>query len=197
MEIKCPKCKKRYEVEDAAPGQEIQSICPRCSNQFNYVVPTQAVAAIVPAVTTAPVVNEVSQTELVKTHPCPQCGRTVNDGASYCPECGAYQYAGPDPKAQPQQIVQPQIVYVQQPQSQPQMNNGRIRLHDRSKTVAALLAFFLGGLGIHKFYLGQIGMGVLYLLFCWTWIPSIIAFVEFIIYLCTSDADFDAKYNYQ
>jgi len=199
MEIKCPKCKKRYEVEDAAPGQEIQSICPRCSNQFNYVVPAQAMAAIIPAIPTPPGVSqsEASQTELINTHPCPQCRCQVNDGASYCPGCGAYQFDGPDPKAQvqAQTVVQPQIVYVQQPQ--PQMNNGRIRLHDRSKTVAALLALFLGGLGIHKFYLGQIGLGVLYLLFCWTWIPSIIAFVEFIIYLCTSDADFDAKYNYQ
>ena len=199
MEIKCPKCKKRYEVEDAASGQEIQSICPRCSNQFNYVVPAQAVAAVIPAVPTTPAVSqpEASQTELIKTHLCPQCGCQVNDGASYCPGCGAYQFAGQDPKAQvqAQTVVQPQIVYVQHPQ--PQMNNGRIRLHDRSKTVAALLALFLGGLGIHKFYLGQIGLGVLYLLFCWTWIPSIIAFVEFIIYLCTSDADFDAKYNYQ
>lgn len=197
MEIKCPKCKKRYEVEDAAPGQEIQSICPRCSNQFNYVVPAQAMAAIVPTLPSTPAVSqpEVSQTELIKTHPCPQCGCQVNDGASYCPGCGSYQFAGPDPKAQVQTVVQPQIVYVQQPQ--PQMNNSRPRIHDRSRIVAALLALFLGGIGIHKFYLGQIGLGVLYLLFCWTWIPSIIAFVEFIIYLCTSDADFDAKYNYQ
>ena len=199
MEIKCPKCKKRYEVEDAAPGQEIQSVCPRCSTQFNYIVPAQAMAAIVPTTPTVPATTQVSQpevskTELIKTHPCPQCGCQVNDGASYCPGCGSYQFAGPDPKAQTQTVVQPQIVYVQQ--QQPQMNNGRHRLHDRSKVTAALLAFFLGGLGIHKFYLGQTSMGVLYLLFCWTWIPSIIAFVEFIIYLTMSDNDFDEKYNY-
>jgi len=34
----------------------------------------------------------------------------------------------------------------------------------KSKTVAILLSFFLGGLGIHRFYLGYTGLGVLMLL---------------------------------
>ncbi|RJX80311.1 NINE protein [Escherichia coli] len=59
---------------------------------------------------------------------------------------------------------------------------------------AALLAFFLGGLGAHKFYLGKVGQGFLYL-FCWTFIPAIVAFIEFFIYLCTSDEDFARKYG--
>ncbi|WP_180073870.1 MULTISPECIES: TM2 domain-containing protein [unclassified Acinetobacter] len=63
------------------------------------------------------------------------------------------------------------------------------------RIVAALLAFFLGGFGIHKFYLGRIGWGIVYLLFCWTFIPSIVAFIEFIVYLCTSDEDFARKYG--
>ncbi|AZS50245.1 NINE protein [Entomomonas moraniae] len=65
----------------------------------------------------------------------------------------------------------------------------------KSRIAAALLAFFLGGFGIHKFYLGQVGLGFLYLIFCWTGIPAIVAFIEFIIYLCMSDETFDAKYN--
>jgi TM2 domain-containing membrane protein YozV len=48
----------------------------------------------------------------------------------------------------------------------------------KDPTAAVLLALFLGGLGIHKFYLGQAGLGVLYLIFCWTGIPSIVAFIE-------------------
>jgi TM2 domain-containing membrane protein YozV len=65
----------------------------------------------------------------------------------------------------------------------------------RNRTVAALLAFFAGGFGIHKFYLGQNGWGILYLLFCWTFIPGIIAFFEFIGLLVMSDQAFDAQYN--
>jgi len=48
----------------------------------------------------------------------------------------------------------------------------------KNPTTAVLLALFLGGLGIHKFYLGQTGMGVVYIIFCWTYIPAIIAFFE-------------------
>ncbi len=65
----------------------------------------------------------------------------------------------------------------------------------KSKTTAALLAFFLGGIGVHHFYLGKTTAGVLSLLFCWTFIPSIVAFVNFIMLLVMSDADFNAKYN--
>jgi TM2 domain-containing membrane protein YozV len=68
--------------------------------------------------------------------------------------------------------------------------------YNRSRIVAALLALFIGGLGIHKFYLGKGGQGLLYLLFCWTFIPSFIAFVEFIMYMVMSDENFDRRYNY-
>lgn len=65
----------------------------------------------------------------------------------------------------------------------------------KSRLAAILLAFFLGGFGVHKFYLGQVVAGIFYLLFCWTFIPSIIAFIEFIIYICMSDEDFAKKYG--
>lgn len=65
----------------------------------------------------------------------------------------------------------------------------------KNKITAALLAFFLGGIGAHKFYLGRIGQGILYLIFCWTFIPAVIAFIEFIVYLCTSEEDFARKYG--
>jgi TM2 domain-containing membrane protein YozV len=63
------------------------------------------------------------------------------------------------------------------------------------KKTALLLAFFLGGLGIHKFYTRKTWLGVLYLVFCWTYIPGCVAFIEFIIWLCTDQAEWDTKYN--
>lgn len=65
----------------------------------------------------------------------------------------------------------------------------------KSKIVAGLFAILLGGIGIHKFYLGKIGQGIVYILFCWTFIPALIGFVEGIIYLTMSDEAFAAKFG--
>jgi len=56
---------------------------------------------------------------------------------------------------------------------QNQLNNVR-----KDRTVALLLTLFFGGVGAHHFYLNKLGLGVIYLLFCWTLIPAIIAFIE-------------------
>ena len=64
----------------------------------------------------------------------------------------------------------------------------------KNKVAAGVLAILLGGLGIHKFYMGEIGLGILYFLFAWTGIPAIIGLVEGIIYLTTSDEEWLKKY---
>lgn len=65
----------------------------------------------------------------------------------------------------------------------------------RSRVTAGILGILLGGLGVHKFYLGQTGLGIIYILFSWTFIPLIVGFIEGITYLTMNDADFNAKYN--
>lgn len=52
-----------------------------------------------------------------------------------------------------------------------------------NKVAYCLLCFFLGGLGVHKFYAGKIGLGILYLLFSWTFVPVIISVIELLIAL--------------
>jgi len=73
----------------------------------------------------------------------------------------------------------------------------------KDKIAAALLAFFLGMFGAHKFYLNKTGAGVTMLLlstvgcillFIPPMIMALIAFIEFIIYLVTDDAEFQRKY---
>lgn len=65
----------------------------------------------------------------------------------------------------------------------------------KSKIAAGLLAFFLGPLGIHRFYLGQTGLGIAYLIFCWFPVTWLIAFIDFIVFLTMDEDVFNAKYN--
>ena len=64
----------------------------------------------------------------------------------------------------------------------------------KNRKLAAILAIALGGFGAHKFYLGKFLWGVIYLLFCWTGIPTIISLIEGILLLMESDASFNKKY---
>lgn len=101
---------------------------------------------------------------------CSECGEIIKAKAEICPKCGVRQNPPPN-------------VFR------------ATTISGKSRIAAALFAFFLGGLGVHKFYLGRVGQGILYLLFCWTFIPAIIAFIEFIIYLVMSDEEFNRKYG--
>ncbi len=101
---------------------------------------------------------------------CQECGEIINAKAEICPKCGVRQQSAAT-------------------------NPMSIAPNGKSKIAAALFAFFLGGFGFHKFYLGRIGWGIIYLLFCWTFIPVIIGFIEAILFLVMSDEDFNHKYG--
>jgi len=134
---------------------------------------------------------------------CPQCGAPIDPGASECKFCGeklavrqvVQQMQQPQQVVyaqQPQQVVysQPQVVYAQQPVYSTAINPA---WPIKNKTTAGILAIFLGGLGVHKFYLGKTGAGILYLLFCWTYIPEILGIIEGIMYLTSNDENFMIK----
>ncbi|MDS0221329.1 NINE protein [Haloarcula sp. S1AR25-5A] len=97
---------------------------------------------------------------------CSSCGEVIKSEAEICPECGVSQSSG---------------------------STGSDAGPDR--TTAGLLAILLGGLGVHKFYMGDTGMGILYLLFCWTFIPAIVGLIEGILYLTKSDEEFAQTYT--
>lgn len=48
---------------------------------------------------------------------------------------------------------------------------------------------------LHKFYLGQTGLGIVYLIFFWTFIPALIGLVEAIRLLLMSDVEFAQRYG--
>lgn len=48
----------------------------------------------------------------------------------------------------------------------------------KDEVVGVLLALFLGTFGAHHFYLRRPGLGILYCVFSWTGIPTVISFIE-------------------
>lgn len=68
-------------------------------------------------------------------------------------------------------------------------------LEGRQKKTAVVLAAVLGGLGMHKFYLGEKVHGLIYLTMCWTLVPTVIGWFEAINYSQMSRVTFNLMYN--
>ena len=103
---------------------------------------------------------------------CSECGAIINAKAEICPKCGVRQTPPPCT-----------------------VNLGATAPNGKSKLAAALFAIFLGGIGVHKFYLGKVGLGVVYFLFCWTGIPALVGIIEGVLLLVMSDEEFIQKYG--
>lgn len=72
-------------------------------------------------------------------------------------------------------------------------------MESRSRTTAALLALFGGVFGMHFFYLGRTGLGIMSVIFTFSGglapVAAIIGFINFLILLGMSDGEFDKRYN--
>lgn len=78
-----------------------------------------------------------------------------------------------------------------------QGNNYNQPYRSEKKVAAGILAILLGGLAIHKFYLGYTKTGIIQLILslvtCGT-VGGLIGLIEGIIYLTKSDEEFDRTY---
>jgi TM2 domain-containing membrane protein YozV len=95
---------------------------------------------------------------------CPKCGRETQDKTKFCGWCGADMNNPFQTKEKP---IQPEVMDekdVKRQQSKETNPNPNPMLEPKSKLVAGLLAIFVGGLGIHNFYLGYTQRGLIQLL---------------------------------
>lgn len=76
-------------------------------------------------------------------------------------------------------------------------SEGLNEVTENKKLAAGLLGIFLGGFGIHKFYLGYTKEGVMQIIgtVVTCGMASIIGFIEGIIYLTKSDEEFYETYQ--
>ena len=65
----------------------------------------------------------------------------------------------------------------------------------KNKNEAGILAIVLGGFGMHKFYLGKYGQGLIYAAFCWSFIPALIGIAEGIHFLTESQEQFEEEFS--
>ena len=116
---------------------------------------------------------------------CRNCGEIIDEEAEICPECGVRVKDSSGNNVN---------INMENNQVQSHGNSGPM-VSNKSKILAGILGMLLGGLGLHKFYLGQAGRGVLFLLFFWTGIPAIVGFIQGLSYLFMSEQRFAQKFG--
>ena len=85
---------------------------------------------------------------------CKQCGKPIDDGQDLCEDCKNNANANMNNGTNPTVNVNVNAGY----------NNANTNAPQKSKIAAGLLGIFLGGLGVHNFYLGYTGKAVAQLL---------------------------------
>ena len=131
---------------------------------------------------------------------CSQCGSEIEDNAKFCNYCGNTIASQPAPENMsiPKQQAYTQTHYAPPPQSTMSQTTPHPAhpQYEKNRIVAGILGIILGTFGIHKFYLGKMGNGVMYLCFFWTGIPSLMGLVEGIMYLVESDKAFQERVQF-
>lgn len=136
-------------------------------------------------------ISQSAEPGSASTIECPFCAEQINARAKKCRFCG--------------ETIDVTLRRAEEALRASERHSGNVYMNAavaatpmaprHSRIAAALLAILLGGIGAHKFYLGRGGQGILYLIFCWTFIPGLIALVEGIVYACSNDESFHAKYG--
>lgn len=102
---------------------------------------------------------------------CKHCGAEISDKAAICVKCGV--------------ATAPSGA----------LDSGE--KSDKTRIAYILLGLFLGGLGIHNFYVGRTTQGVIQLLMClvtgWLVFPLIAVWIWVLIEVCTVDKDAKGK----
>ncbi|MBQ9079602.1 MAG: NINE protein [Clostridia bacterium] len=98
---------------------------------------------------------------------CSHCGSELLDEAVICPKCGCAVEGAKKPETV-------------------------VNASPKSRLIALLLCFFVGGIGVHRFYVGKIGTGILWLLTggCF----GIGVLVDVIMIACGSFTDKEGKF---
>lgn len=123
---------------------------------------------------------------------CKNCGKPIDEGAAICVNCGFQKGAGMNYCQHCGEQIAPGAVVCmkcgfaiqQQPVYDPATQ--------KSKIAAGLLGIFLGGLGIHNFYLGYTGKAIAQILLSCIGIGPIWGLIEGIMILAGS-IDKDAR----
>lgn len=213
----CPECAATFNLDSSKAGK--RSRCPTCAAEF--VIPKGDEPANAPAATDTVEVNPCPKCQTRLSVSATDVGKDVA-----CPYCQTVFLAQTESRRNTYSMSQRPVAEMERPSrrrardededddrpsrrhrrdddddeddDRPRRKSRRRRQTEESKRITAgILALFLGGWGIHKFYLGYTNAGVIQLVlsFVTCGASGFIALAEGIIYLTKSDEDFVETYQ--
>ena len=133
------------------------------------------------------------------TAACPFCEAAIGSQAKKCRHCGEWVSRSCERCGTPiraEWAARGLCAECQRLQHPPAASATPLAIpRKKSRGVAAFTAFFPGGIGLHRFYLGNYLAGFVYLFFSWTLIPALAGLIEGIRYALMEDGEFHQRYS--
>ena len=157
--IFCSTCGKQLKKADT---EEVNNVIKNSESKLDETTTSKE------SVDSDPDKTEQSNDSVITRKFCEECGEELIKGANFCPNCGKGNSESISDSLKPS--------FMLNTTKSEHTKKFIPSVSDKSRTAAALLAFFLGEFGAHRFYVGKFFSGIIQILFGFSFLIGLFLF---------------------